>query len=54
MSMEGAIVMVLNALKKAMEEELNVKAIEIGVVKSTENFRRIEEKEIEKYAVKVT
>lgn len=54
MTMEAAIVMGLKALKKAMEEELNVKAIEIGIVRNTENFKRLEENEIEKFAAKVT
>lgn len=53
MSMEDAILLGLKALKKATEEELSVKAIEIGVIRIGENFRRLEESEVEKYASKV-
>jgi proteasome alpha subunit len=47
MDMEGAIVLGLKALKKATEEDkLNPKAVEIGVVKRGESFRRLEEAEV--------
>jgi proteasome alpha subunit len=48
MEMENAIVLGLRALKKATEEEkLNPKSVEIGVVRVGENFRRLEDSEVE-------
>jgi len=41
-------------LKKATEETtLNVKAIEIGLIKAGDTFRRLEESEVEKYVAKL-
>ncbi len=43
MAQDDAIVLGLRALKKATEEEkLNPKAVEIGLVKRGENFRRLD------------
>jgi proteasome alpha subunit len=54
MDMAGAIVLGLKALKKATEEEkLNPKAVEIGVVKRGETFRRLEEGEVGTFIDKV-
>ena len=50
MDMEDAIVLGLRALKKATEEEkLNPRAVEIGIVRRAEAFRRMEESEVESY-----
>jgi proteasome alpha subunit len=54
MSQDDAIVLGLRALKKATEEEkLNPKAVEIGLVKHGENFRRLTDSEVETYIGKV-
>jgi proteasome alpha subunit len=54
MNMEGAIILGLKALKKATEEDkLNPKAVEIGVVKRGERFRRLEEGEVGTFIDKV-
>jgi proteasome alpha subunit len=54
MSMEDAVTLGLKALKKATEEEkLNPKAVEIGVVRHGDNFRRLEESEVETFIAKV-
>lgn len=54
MDEEAAILLGLKALRKATEESaLNVKAIEIGLVKAGETFRRLEESEVEKYVAKL-
>jgi proteasome alpha subunit len=54
MGTEAAIVLGLKALKKATEEEkLNPKAVEIGIVVRGENFRRLEDSEVESYIEKV-
>ena len=48
MEMEDAIVLGLQALKKATEEEaLNPKSVEIGVVRKGSNFRRLDDAEVE-------
>lgn len=50
MPQDEAIVLGLRALKKATEEEkLNPKAVEIGLVKRGEDFRRLTESEVEAY-----
>jgi proteasome alpha subunit len=50
MSQDEAVVLGLKALKKATEEEnLNPKAVEIGLVKRGENFRRMTEQEVDAY-----
>ena len=54
MPMEEAVTLGLKALKKATEEEkLNPKAVEIGLVRHGENFRRLDESEVETYIAKV-
>lgn len=53
MDMDPAIQLSLKALKKATEEELDVKAIEIGLVKVGEKFRRLGEKEVERLVAEV-
>jgi len=53
MDMDSAIQMSLKALKKATEEELNVKAIEVGFVKVGTKFRRMEEKEVERLVAEI-
>lgn len=54
MDQDAAILLGLKALKKATEEAtLNVKAIEIGLIRVGESFRRLEESEVEKYIAKL-
>jgi proteasome alpha subunit len=54
MDTDTAIVLGLKALKKATEEEkLNPKAVEIGIVVRGQNFRRLEDSEVESYIEKV-
>ncbi len=49
MSMDEAITLGLKALQKATEESLNTKAVEIGLVKVGERFRRLSDAEVEGY-----
>ena len=54
MAMEDAVELGLKALKKATEEEkLNPKAVEIGIVRRDENFRRLDDNEAETYIQRV-
>jgi proteasome alpha subunit len=54
MDMVDAVELGLRALKKATEEEkLNPKAVEIGIVRRGENFRRMEDSEAETYIQRV-
>jgi proteasome alpha subunit len=54
MEMEAAVELGLKALKKATEEEkLNPKAVEIGIVRQGESFRRMDDNEAETYIQKV-
>ncbi len=54
MSMMDAVELGLKALKKATEEEkLNPKAVEIGIVRRGENFRRMDDNEAETYIQRV-
>jgi proteasome alpha subunit len=54
MEMEAAVELGLKALKKATEEEkLNPKAVEIGIVRRGENFRRMDDNEAETYINRV-
>ena len=54
MAMEDAVELGLRALKKATEEEkLNPKAVEIGIVRRGENFRRMDDNEAETYIQRV-
>lgn len=53
MAQDDAVVLGLKALKKATEEDkLNPKAVEIGMVKRTDNFRRLSDSEVEAYISK--
>ena len=49
MDVDSAVVLALKGLKKATEEELNPKAIEVGLVRVEQNFRKLEQSEVEKY-----
>ena len=49
MTADEAILLGLKALQKATEESLNTKAVEIGIVKIGEKFRRLAEAEVEAY-----
>jgi len=53
MSVDDALVLGLKALKKATEENLNTKAIEIGLVRVGEKFRKLSDAEVEAYVKKV-
>ena len=54
MAMMDAVELGLKALKKATEEEkLNPKAVEIGIVRRGENFRRMDDNEAETYISRV-
>ncbi len=53
MSMDDALILGLKALKKATEEDLNTKAIEIGLVRVGERFRKLSDAEVEAYVKKV-
>jgi proteasome alpha subunit len=54
MAMIDAVELGLKALKKATEEEkLNPKAVEIGIVRRGENFRRMDDNEAETYIQRV-
>lgn len=54
MDMVDAVELGLKALKKATEEEkLNPKAVEIGIVRRGENFRRMDDSEAETYIQRV-
>lgn len=53
MSMDDALILGLRALKKATEEDLNTKAIEIGLVRVGEKFRKLSDAEVEAYVKKV-
>lgn len=55
MDQDAAVTLGLKALKKATEEEkLNPKAVEIGLVKRGESFRRLTENEVEAYIQKAS
>jgi len=54
LAMDEAIMLGLRALKKATEEAaLSTKAIEIGLIKVGESFRRLEDSEVEKFVSKL-
>jgi len=53
MTQDGAILLGLKALAKATEENLNTKAVEIGLVKKDEDFRRLSDAEVEAYVKKL-
>jgi proteasome alpha subunit len=54
MTQDGAILLGLKALVKATEENLNTKAVEIGLVRTDERFRRLSDAEVEAYVKKLT
>lgn len=54
MSADEAILLGLRALSKATEESLNTKAVEIGMVRIGEKFRRLTEAEVEAYVKKLS
>ena len=49
MSLEKAIALGVEALAKATEGEIKVEAVEIGLVTTTEAFKKLPPKEVEKY-----
>ncbi|UCE81564.1 MAG: archaeal proteasome endopeptidase complex subunit alpha [Methanobacteriota archaeon] len=53
MSMDEAILLGLRALTKATEEKLSTKAVEIGVVKADESFRKLTDTEVDAYVDKL-
>lgn len=53
MSMNDAVMLGLEALKKATEGEPNVQSVEIGIVREGEKFSKLEAKELEKYVNKL-
>ncbi|MBN1677561.1 MAG: archaeal proteasome endopeptidase complex subunit alpha, partial [Candidatus Thermoplasmatota archaeon] len=53
MTAEEAILLGLRALQKATEESLNTKAVEIGIVRKDEEFRRLTDAEVEAYVKKL-
>jgi proteasome alpha subunit len=52
MTMEEAVLLGLKALAKATEDKLTTKAVEIGVVKTDEPFRKLTEDEVEAFVKK--
>ncbi len=53
MSMEDAILLGLKALSKATEDKLSTKAVEIGLVREGEAFRKLTDAEVEAYVKKL-
>ncbi len=53
MSMDEAVTLGLKALTKATEDKLSTKAVEIGIVRQDENFRKLTEAEVEAYVKKL-
>ncbi|MGB2582297.1 MAG: archaeal proteasome endopeptidase complex subunit alpha [Thermoplasmata archaeon] len=53
MTMEDAVLLGLKALTKATEDKLSTQAVEIGVVRSNENFRKLTEAEVDAYVKKL-
>jgi proteasome alpha subunit len=53
MTMEDAVLLGLKALTKATEDKLSTQAVEIGVVRSDENFRKLTEAEVDAYVKKL-
>ncbi len=52
MTLDEAILLGLEALSKATEGELNAEAVEMGIVKKNEPFRKMEPGEVQKYIKK--
>jgi proteasome alpha subunit len=53
MSMDEAVTLGLKALAKATEDKLSTKAVEIGLVRKDENFRKLTDAEVEAYVKKL-
>jgi len=53
MTMDDAVLLGLKALTKATEDKLSTQAVEIGVVRSDENFRTLTEAEVDVYVKKL-
>jgi proteasome alpha subunit len=53
MSANDTIMLGLEALQKVIEGEPSVLSVEIGIVKAGENFRKLEQKEVEKFVSKL-
>jgi proteasome alpha subunit len=53
MSMDAAIILGLEGLSKSSEEKLNEQAVEIGIVKKGEKFKRLTDDEVAVYIEKV-
>ena len=53
MTMEDAVLLGLRALTKATEDKLSTEAVEIGVVRDDENFRKLTEAEVGAYVKKL-
>lgn len=53
MSMEAAIILGLEGLSKSTEEKLNEQAVEIGIVKKGEKFKRLTDDEVGAYLEKI-
>ena len=49
MDMDEAVLLGLKALTKATEDKLSTKAVEIGVVRTDESFRKLTEAEVDAY-----
>jgi len=53
MTMDDAVLLGLKALTKATEDKLSTQAVEIGIVRSDENFRTLTEAEVDVYVKKL-
>ncbi|MCJ2532549.1 MAG: archaeal proteasome endopeptidase complex subunit alpha [Candidatus Thermoplasmatota archaeon] len=53
MTMDDAVLLGLKALTKATEDKLSTQAVEIGIVRSDENFRTLTEAEADVYVKKL-
>ena len=53
MSMDDAIILGLKALTKATEDKLSTKAVEIGIVRMDESFRKLTDAEVDAYVSKL-
>jgi len=53
MPMDAAIVLGLEGLSKSSEEKLNEQAVEMGIVKKGEKFKRLTDDEVAVYIEKV-
>jgi proteasome alpha subunit len=53
MPMEAAILLGLEGLSKSSEEELNEEAVEIGIMRKGETFKRLTDEEVGRYIEKI-